>query len=148
MSGVGHELLVAALFDDPAAIEHGDLIGHAYRGKAVRYQDGDAIARQRAEMFEYLRLGARIHGRGRLIEYQNICVSSHERARQRDLLPLAAGPFLAVLEPFAELRLVAPRQLLDEVGGPPLLGRLVPAFLVFEVALVTGADILAHQHLI
>ena len=32
---------------------------------------------------------------------------AHEGARQRDLLPLAAGQFAAVLEPLAELRLVA-----------------------------------------
>src|ERR1700691_203439 len=138
MPRVGHELLVAALLDDAAAIEHRDLIGHAYRGKTVRYQNGDAIARQRTKMFENLRLGTRVHGRGRLIEHQNIRVSSHERARQRDLLPLAAGQFLAVLDPFAQLRLIAARQLLDETRGAALLGRLLPALLVFEVALVAG----------
>src|ERR1700722_18231796 len=110
-----HELLVAALFDDATTIEHCDLVGHAHGREAVRYQDGDAIARQRSKMFENLRLGARVHRRSRLVEYQNIRVSAHEGTRQGDLLPLATGQFLAVLEPFSQLCAVAARQLLDEV---------------------------------
>src|ERR1700722_10661057 len=148
MSTQSHELLMAALFDDAATIEYCYLVGHAHGREAVRYQYGDAIARQRAKMFEDLRLRARIHRRGRLVEHQDVRISAHEGARQRDLLPLATGKFLPVLEPFPQLRAVATRQLLDEVRGAALLGRLLPALLVFEVALVAGTDVLAHQHLV
>ena len=86
-----------------------DLIGHAHRGEAVRDQDGDAFAGELAEVLENLRLRLRIHGRGRFIEHQDVGAAAHEGARQRDLLPLPAGEFAPVLEPFAELR----------AGNPP-----------------------------
>ena len=62
---------------------------------------------QVAEVLEDLHLGRGIHRRGRLVEHQDVGVLAHERARERDLLPLPARELAAVLEPLAELRVVA-----------------------------------------
>src|ERR1700722_3193691 len=59
-----HELLVAALLNDTALIEHRNPVGHAHGRKTVRYQNRNALARQRAKVLKDLRLGARIHGGG------------------------------------------------------------------------------------
>src|SRR5580698_3625987 len=49
-----HQCLVAAALHDAAGLEHQNLIRHAHRGKAVRYDDGDAVLRQFPEMLEDL----------------------------------------------------------------------------------------------
>src|SRR5437879_529905 len=143
-----HQLLVAAALDDAAAGEDRDLIGHAHRGEAVRDEDGDALARELAEVLEHLGLRLRIHGGGRLIEHEDIRAGAHEGARQGDLLPLAAGELAPVAEPLAELGAIAQGQRLDELARPALHRRRTPALLVLEEALIARPHVLAHQHLV
>jgi murein L,D-transpeptidase YcbB/YkuD len=101
------QLGMAAALHDPAALEDDDLIRHAHGRKAVRDQDRDALARETAEVLEHLRFRLRIHRSGRLVEHEDVGTRTHERPRQRDLLPLAARQFASIVEPFAELRCVA-----------------------------------------
>src|SRR6184192_3527934 len=148
VAAVQLHLLVAAVLDDAAAGEDRDLIGHAHRGEAVRDEDGDALARELAEVLEHLGLRLRIHGGGRLIEHEDIRAGAHEGARQGDLLPLAAGELAAVAEPLAELGAIARGQRLDELARPALHRRRTPALLVLEEALIARPHVLAHQHLV
>src|ERR1035441_400894 len=136
---------MAAALDDAALFQHQDLIGHAHGGKSMRYDDRDAIARQFPKMLEYLRFRARIDRGGGLIEHQDIRFVAHEGARQRYFLPLSARQFAPVLEPLAELRAVAGRQLLDEFGRQTLHGGAAPTAFILECANVAGTDVLAHQ---
>src|SRR5215469_6873075 len=99
-------------------------------------------------MLEHLGLRLRVHGGGRLIEHEDIGASAHEGARQRDLLPLAAGELAAITEPFAELRAVAGGQLGDELARLTLGCGLAPALLVLEEALIPSTDILPDEHLV
>ena len=78
----------------------------------MRDHDAHAALGQAAEALEDLGLGLGVHRRGRLVEHQDVGVLAHERARERDLLPLADRQLLAAVEPAAELRLVALRQVL------------------------------------
>src|SRR6185437_9642315 len=143
-----HQLLVAAALPDAAAIEDHYLIGHAHRRKAVRDQDGDALARELAEMLEDLGLRLRVDRRGGLVQHQHVRTRAHEGARQRHLLPLATGKLAALLEPLAELRVISLGQRLDE-GACPALGRgIAPALLVLEIALIAGPHVLADAHLV
>jgi hypothetical protein len=139
---------VAAALDDAPAIEHHDLVRHAHRGEAVRDENRDAIAGELAEMLEHLGLRLCVHRGRRLIEHEDIGPGAHESARQRDLLPLTAGELAAIAEPFAELRVVAGRQLGDELARLTLGRGLAPALLVLEEALIPGADILPDEHLV
>src|SRR5688572_52508 len=97
-----HELLVRAVLDDAAFVEDDDLIGVPHRREAMRDQDRDAVMRQRAEVLEDLRLGLGIHRGRRLVEHEDLGTRAHERACERDALPLAARELLAVVEPTAE----------------------------------------------
>ena len=140
---------MGAALDDAAAFEHDDLVGHAHGREAVRDQDRDPVARELAEVLEHLGLGARVHRRGRLVEHQDVGIGAHERARQRDLLPLPARQLAAVLEPLAELRVRSPRgSWSTNSAARPFAGRLAPARLVLEMRLVAGADVLADQQLV
>src|SRR5580658_10153627 len=117
MTGKRHQLLVAALLYDASAIQHHDLVSHAHRREAMRNQDRDALARQRTEVLEDFRLGPCVHrGRG-LIEHEDVSLGAHESTRQRDFLPLTARQLLAVLEPLAELCLIAKRQTFDKISS-------------------------------
>src|SRR5262245_30745146 len=115
-----HELLVTSQLDDATTIEHGDLIGHTYRRETMRDENGDAIPCELPEVLEHFRLRLRIHRGRRFVEHENIGTRAHECTRQRDLLPLPSGELASVAEPFAELRLVASRQALDEITSTPL----------------------------
>src|ERR1035438_5470129 len=99
-------------------------------------------------MLEYFRLGAGIDRSRRLIEHEYVRILAHEGSAKRDLLPLPAGQFAAVLEPSAELGPVTVRQLVDEFRGKPLHRRTAPARLVIEGLLVAGANVLADHHLV
>jgi hypothetical protein len=64
-----------------------------------------------------LGLGGRVHGRGGVVEQQDLRVGQ-QRAGKRDALALAAGQGESLL---ADDRVIALRQLLDEplgLGGP------------------------------
>src|SRR5437016_13207553 len=83
-----HQLLVAALLEYAPAVEHGDLVGYAYRGETVRNQHRDALARELAEMLEHFGFRPRVHLCRRFVQHQNVRPRAHEGTRQRDLLPL------------------------------------------------------------
>ena len=112
-----HQLVVRAVLDEPALLEHQDQVGVADRAQAVRDDEGRAPFEQRVHVLlhDALRLGVE-RARG-LVEDQDRRASI-ERARDRDALALAAGERDARL---ADLGLVAERQPLDElvrVGDP------------------------------
>src|SRR5690606_9012069 len=93
-------------------------------------------------------LGLCVHRGRRLVEHEDVRSRAHERARQRNLLPLPARELAAFGEPLPELRVVAARKLLDEFGGAAFLGRLAPAGFVLEERLVARADVLPDPHLV
>src|SRR3546814_20599489 len=98
---------MVATFDDTALVDDDDLVGHAYGRESMRNDDGDAVLHQRAEVREDFGFGGGVHRCGRLIQHEDVGLTTHERAGQRDLLPLAAGQFAAIAEPLSELCLVA-----------------------------------------
>src|ERR1700723_1934892 len=139
---------MAAAFDDTAFLEHQYLVRHAYRREPMRNDYGDAIARQLAKMLEHFRFSPRVDGRGRLIEDQDVRLVAHEGAGQGDFLPLTARQFAAVLEPLAQLGVIARGQVLHEFGRQTLGRGAAPAPLIVEGAYVARTDILAHHHLV
>ena len=79
-------------------------------------------ARERAEALEDGVLGLGVERGGRLVEDEDVGLLAHEGARERDLLPLAAGELDAVLEPAAELRVEPFGQTRRRApSAPPLL---------------------------
>ena len=79
------------------SFEHDDAVRHAHRREAVRDDDRHAARHQRVEAHEDVVLGARVERRRRLVENEQLRVA-HVGARERDLLPLAAGQIDAVVE--------------------------------------------------
>jgi hypothetical protein len=139
--------MVAALHD-PAFLQHQDLVGHAHCGEAVRDHDGNAVSGEFAEMLEDFRFRAGIdRGRG-FIQHQDVGIAAHEGPGQGDLLPLPARQLAPVLEPLAQLRLIALRELIDEIRRQTLAGCAAPAVLIVEGAHIARADVLADDHLV
>src|SRR3979490_1925538 len=99
-------------------------------------------------MLEDLRFRAGIDRGGGFIQHQNIGFTAHKGARQRNFLPLTARKLPPVLEPLAELSVIAARELLDEFGGTALGGGTAPGTFVVESAYVACTDVFTHQHLI
>lgn len=87
---VQNQLVVAARLDEPALIEHGDLIAEAAGGEPVRNVNRRLCSDELIKTLIDLMLGHRVKRRGRLVEddERRILV---ERAGQRDLLRLPAG---------------------------------------------------------
>ena len=139
---------MAAAFDDAAVLDDDDLVGHAHGGEAVRDQDGDAVGGQFAEVLEDRRFRLGVHRGGGLVQHQDVGARAHEGAGQRDLLPLSAGEFAAVAEPFAQLRIESAGQVVDKGRGHAPVGGVLPALAVLEVPDVADADVLAHPHLV
>ena len=137
-----------AALDHASAIEHDDLIGHAHGGESVRDHDRDLILGELAEPVEDLHLGLGVHRCGGLVEHEDVGVAAHERARERDLLPLTERELATVLEPLAELRVVRIRQRLDDRLCKSALGRIGPAFTIGVCAVIAGADVLADGELV
>ena len=100
------QLLVRADRLDRAVGEHDDAVGHAHAREAVRDQHRGLAARQLLEALEHLELGARVERRRRLVEDQHLRVA-HVGARDRDLLPFAAGQVDAGAEALADHLVVA-----------------------------------------
>src|ERR1700729_1925084 len=98
----------------------------------MRDQNGDAPERKFPEMLKYVCFGLRIHRSSRLIEHQHIGARAHKRARERNLLPLAAGELAAVTKPFAKLGMVALRKSLDEFARLAFACSFAPALLILE----------------
>src|SRR3984957_15399578 len=139
---------MAAAFDDTAFLEYQYLVRHAYRREPMRNDDGDAIARQLAKMLEHFRFSPRVDGRGRLIEDQDVRLVAHEGAGQGDVLPLTARPLAAILEPLAQLGVIARGQVLHEFRRQTLSRGAAPALLIVEGAYVARTDIFADHHLV
>ena len=100
------------------------------------------------QAFEKVELGLRIECRRRLVEEQNPRVLAHERPRQRDLLPFAAGKVDTRVEPLAERGVVARRQLCDELVRPGLLARAHDRVAVGDVRQAAEADVLGRRRLV
>ena len=102
----------------------------------------------RLKVIEDRRLRRRIHGRGRLIEHQDVGVAAHERPRERDLLPLSARQLASTFEPATQLRFVALGHVLDERCGHAGFGGLRPTLGVVNVANIPGTNVFADRELV
>ena len=91
---IGEQFGVAALLDDRALVEHGDLVAEFAGGQAVGDIDGSLIACDLIELTVDLRLGDGVQCRRRLVEDDEGRVLV-ERAGNGDLLRLAAGNIYA-----------------------------------------------------
>src|SRR6185503_19444707 len=80
------ELLVRALLDDGAVLQHHDAIRHAHRRETVRDENRHPPTDELREAQEDLVLRARVERRRRFVENEQLRIA-HVRARQRDLLP-------------------------------------------------------------
>src|ERR1700694_4508894 len=96
---------------------------------------------------EQLVFGLRIESRGGLVEHQDLRVA-HEGARQGDLLPLAAGELLSILEPAAQHGVDLVRELLDDRSGAAVLHRALDARAVFQSRDPADADVLSRRPLV
>ena len=104
------QLVVRALLDDPAAVEHDDPAGLADRRQAVGDDDRRAAREQPAQAGLDAALGVQVDVRRRLVEDEDPRVGD-ERAGERDELALAGRELRAAL---ADLRVVAVLERLDE----------------------------------
>lgn len=67
--GNGHQLGVASLLDDPAMIEHDNLVGHAHRGEPMRDQEHGTTSGERSNSFEHVVLDECVESRRWFIEH-------------------------------------------------------------------------------
>ena len=88
------QLLVAAELDEPAAVEHRDLVAKPAGGQAVGDEDGSLVTDELVELGIDLKLRDGIERRGRLVEHDDGRVLI-QRAGYRDLLLFAAGEIAA-----------------------------------------------------
>lgn len=100
-----------AALGDPAGIQNEDTVGAAQRAHAVGDEEGGAAAHGAFHGLEDFVLGARIDGRGGVVEDEDLRVEQ-QGARDGDALSLAAGEVHAG---FAEHGVVAVLELGDEV---------------------------------
>src|SRR5690606_29940741 len=110
---------VAAVLDDAAVLEHEDAVGHANGAEAVADEDGHAAGGQLAESLEHLVLCAGVESCGWFIEDEDLRVA-HVGARERDLLPFAAGKVGAAIESAAEHVVEAALESFDDAEGEAL----------------------------
>ena len=143
-----HQVVVRAVLEDLTVSQHRDLVCHTHGREAVRDQDRDLLVGQFSHAIKDLRFGLGVHRRGGFIEDQDIRVLSHERPGERDLLPLPARELPTILEPAAELRLVAIVHLFDELRRHPLTRGVLPTIMFFEGVDITHADVLSDGELI
>src|SRR4051812_15597898 len=124
------QLLVRALLDDPAVLEHDDLAGALDRGQPVRDHDRGAAGQQAPQAVLDPALGVHVDVRGGLVQDQDPRVGD-ERAGERDELALPGRELHAAL---ADRRVVALGEARDELVRPnrvrrrrDVLGRRVGA---------------------
>ena len=108
------QLLVGAALDDPALVEHDDLVGVAHGREPVGDRDRRAPLGQPLELGLDGRLGLRVERARRLVEDQHRRVAQ-DRPRDRHPLLLAAREAVAAL---ADDRVVAVGQRRDQVVDP------------------------------
>src|SRR5713101_6639690 len=135
-----HQLRVRALLHQAAMFEEDDAVGAAHGREPVRDVHGGAAAREGTQPLEEVVLGLRVERRRRLVEQQDLGVT-HERARQRDLLPLASRQIHALVKPLAQRGVIALRKAGDELGGPGLSARYLDPLPVVDVRDVAEADV-------
>ena len=87
---------MGAALDDPAGVEHDDLVGVADRGQPVGDGDGGAAGRQGVDGLLYGALGAGVEGAGGLVEDEDRRVAQ-DGAGDGEALLLAAGEAVAAL---------------------------------------------------
>ena len=71
-----------AEFDDLAVVQHGDLVGVAHGGDAMRNEDGGASAHDVAQVVEDFFFRVRVDAGERVVEHQDARVA-HQRAQSR-----------------------------------------------------------------
>ncbi len=113
----------------------------------MRDEDGGPLGGELLQPREQLVLGLRIERGGGLVEHQDLRVA-HEGARQGDLLPLAAGELLSLLEPAAEHGVDLLRELLDDRSGAAVFHRALDATAVFQGRDPADADVLSRRPLV
>ena len=111
---------MGAVFDDLAVLQDDDSVEAGHRRQPVGDDDRRASFHQVAESFLDHPLALGVQRRGRLVEDEDGRIGQ-DGAGDGDALPLSAGQFDA---PFAGDGLEAFRELLDELEGVGLLGRL------------------------
>ena len=107
------QVLVVAVRDDAAVVEHDDLIGQRDRREAVGDHERRAPGHRLVERELDALLGRGVDRRGGVVEDQHARVGQ-QRAGDRQALALAAGQRQAAL---ADARVEALRQARDEVVG-------------------------------
>ena len=113
------QLVVVAVGDDPAVVEHDDLVGQRDRREAVGDHERRAPRHRLASASLISLLGRGVDRGGRVVEDQDARVGQ-QRARDRQALALAAGERQPAL---ADARVVALGQALDELVRPARAAR-------------------------
>jgi hypothetical protein len=108
---VAHQVVVAALLDDPATVQHDHPVGQVQRRDAMGDEHRGAIGQYRAQPVVDRGLGARVDRTGRVVQHEYPGVGQ-DRASQRDALALPAGQGQTTL---ADDRVVTLRQRGDEL---------------------------------
>ena len=113
-----HQFLVAAVFGDPAALEDVDPVGVPDAGEPVGDQQDRAVVGACAspDLFEQVVFGAGVQCGGGFVADQQGSVPE-EAACRRESLPLAAGEFLAAVEPSVQQGVETVRQGRDDLVG-------------------------------
>lgn len=106
-----HELAVAALLDDPPAVEHQNAIGGYDGRQPMRHDEGGPASGQAVERPLHPMLGFGVERARSFVEHQDPRVLE-ERARDRDALPIARRKAASAR---AEPGLVALRELRHDV---------------------------------
>src|SRR5690606_24719028 len=105
------QLGVSAALDDPAVIEHEDLVSALDRRQPVRDDERRATLSQTTQSVPDQRLALAVEARRRFVEDQHAWIRD-DGTRNRETLPLSAGQLhtpltddgvVAVLEPIDEL---------------------------------------------
>jgi hypothetical protein len=100
-AGVRDELVVAAVLDDPPAVENKDVVGIADGVVPMRDQQHGPAAVQLPDAGEQVMLSPRVQRRGGLVQDDQRSVAD-ERPGQRDPLPLAHGQVGPIVEEVAD----------------------------------------------
>src|SRR5271165_2223693 len=95
-----------AFLDKTACCENYDTVRHAHGGEAVRDKKRHFALRQFGETLKDFKLTARVQGRCWFVEDEHLSIAKIG-ARERHLLPLAAGEFNAALETTSQHLIVA-----------------------------------------
>ncbi len=89
-AGLGRQTGSWPALDDPALIEHGDLLGALGGREPVRHEQAGAAREQPVGRPDDVTLGHRVHPRGRLVEHDDAHVA-HQEPREGDQLLLPRG---------------------------------------------------------